>query len=96
MKLTLWREVTVQVEDYKGFDVDVQVVTDGSRVEAHAVSVRRRPGGPPVTSEALRSITVAAFVRRSLEASMPGSQRGEPSTPPRTSSGFWATQWRID
>lgn len=69
--ISLWREVRVLVENYKGFDIDVQVVTAGKRIEAQAVSVRRRDGGPAVTSEALRSVTVAAFVRHSLKASMP-------------------------
>ncbi len=69
--VSLWRDVTVTGEDYKGFDVRVRVVTDGTRIEADEVCVRRRGGGPAVTSDALRSITVAAFVRHSLKASEP-------------------------
>lgn len=67
--LDLWREVTVRGEDYKGYDIDVLVVADGGRLVAHEVKVTRRPDGPPVTGEALRTMTVAAFVRQSVRAS---------------------------
>lgn len=67
--LDLWREVQVHGEDYKGYDVDVLVVAEDGRLMAAEVKVSRRPDGPPVTGEALRQVTVAAFVRQSVRAS---------------------------
>jgi hypothetical protein len=67
--MKLFREVTVHGEDYKGYDVELLVVLEGGRLQASEVKVRRRPGGPPVTGEALRTMTVAAFVRHSVQAS---------------------------
>lgn len=66
--LKLWREVTVYGEDYRGFDVAVRVAFDGTRMTATEVKVEQRQGGPAVTGEALRSVTVDAFVRHSVRA----------------------------
>lgn len=73
--LRLWREVTVVADDYKGYGVEVRVVLDDGRLTAREVTVTQREGGPPVTGEALRQVTVAAFVRRSIEASAPDIPR---------------------
>lgn len=67
--LDLWREVNVHAMDYKGYDIDVCVIADGHKLVAQEVRVTRRPDGPPVTSEALRTVAVAAFVRHSIQAS---------------------------
>lgn len=67
--LELWREVRACGEDYKGFDVEVLVAAGEGRLVASEVKVSRRPGGPPVTGDALRQIAVAAFVRQSVRAS---------------------------
>ena len=65
----IWREVKVSGANYKGYDVDVVVVAEDGRLHASQVTVSRRPGGPAVTGEALRLVTVAAFVRPSVRAS---------------------------
>lgn len=70
--LELFSELLVRGEDYKGYDVEVLVVFEEGRLLPQRVCVHRRPGGPAVTGEALRSVAVAAFVRRSLgDASFP-------------------------
>lgn len=66
----IWREVTVHAQDYKGYDLVVVVVVEGGRLSASEVRVTRRPDGPPVTGEALRRLTVAAFVRHSVQANV--------------------------
>jgi len=64
----LWNEVLVHAWDYHGMDVDVLVRLADDRLTADVVTVRRRDGGDPVTADALRSIAVTQFIRRSLEA----------------------------
>ncbi|MGH3722042.1 MAG: hypothetical protein ACRDRI_25010 [Pseudonocardiaceae bacterium] len=44
-------------------DVEIDVVPEDGRLVAHEVRVRRRPDGPPVTGEAIRSVPVAALTQ---------------------------------
>lgn len=67
--LDIWRQVTVTARDYKGYNVVVRVRAGEGRLRATEVRVTQRDGGKEVTGEALRTITVAAFVRYSLSAS---------------------------
>lgn len=55
--------VTVKVEDWTGFDIELTVVPGEGRLVAKAVSVSQRDGGPPVTGEVLRSIPVARLTK---------------------------------
>ncbi|MCU1668042.1 MAG: hypothetical protein JWP40_969 [Blastococcus sp.] len=66
--LQLWSDVEVYAYDHKGYDVVVRVLADGTRMWANEVRVTQRDGGPPVTGEALRQVTVAAFVRLAVRA----------------------------
>lgn len=59
----------IEVEDFNGFDVELRVEARPSegdragRFECAEVRVRQRPSGPPVTSEAIRSVPVAALMK---------------------------------
>jgi hypothetical protein len=44
-------------------DVEIDVVPEDGRLVAQEVRVRRRPDGPPVTGEALRSVPVGALTQ---------------------------------
>lgn len=63
-------EVRVDCEDFDGFDLRLAVVAvpaDGARAghfECRQLEVRRRSGGPPVTTESLRSISLAGIIKR--------------------------------
>jgi len=57
---------TVEAGDVSGYDVRIEVVLDGRRYIATAVHVLQRPGGPPVTGEAIRKVPVANIIRRGL------------------------------
>lgn len=55
--------VAVSVEDLNGYDVEVDVAPRDGRLIALAVRVSERPGGLPVTGEALRSVPVATLTK---------------------------------
>ncbi len=56
-------EETLTAKDYRGFDIEVEIVFDGSRYVVRRISVEQRDGGPPVTTESLRDIPVAGLLR---------------------------------
>lgn len=61
--LGMQNEVTVSAE-VNGYDVEVLVVAENGRLVAQDVRVSRRPDGPPVTSEVIRSVPVAELTKR--------------------------------
>lgn len=64
--LGMFREVTVR-DAVNGYDVEVVVVPEGGRLVAREVRVSRRAAGPPVTSEAIRSIPVAELTKKAAK-----------------------------
>lgn len=62
--------VLVVAEEEPGHpcDVTVRVEAEAGRMVPAEVTVRRRPGGPPVTGEMLRSVQVAALVKHAAVA----------------------------
>ncbi len=64
--LGMFREVTVK-ETVNDYDVEVVVVPESGRLVARDVRVSRRDGGPPVTSEAIRSIPVAELTKKAAK-----------------------------
>ncbi|RCW38485.1 hypothetical protein DFQ14_12228 [Halopolyspora algeriensis] len=68
--LELYNQVWVRAFGYHGYNVHLHVQLENERLGVSDMRVEQRPGGPPVTGEALRSIVVAQFVRRSVRASI--------------------------
>ncbi len=69
--VNIWTAATGVLEDYKGYDVTAEVeLSDAGRLEVSKLSVAQRPGGPPVTGEALRTITVQSIIRDSVATSL--------------------------
>lgn len=50
-------------KDYAGVDVAIDITPEGGRLVAQEVRVSRRPGGPPVTGEAVRAVPIAMLRR---------------------------------
>ncbi len=69
--------VTVQAEDVRGYDVDVDVVVSDGRLVAREVRVRQRDDGPPVTGEAIRGVPLAGLVRQAAQHALEYEQSGE-------------------
>jgi hypothetical protein len=61
--------IQLNVEDWEGFDLELLVAAvppDGDRtgrVVCQSLTVRQRAGGPPVTTEVIRSVPVARLTR---------------------------------
>lgn len=78
----------VKVEDFHGYDLELVLVPHAGRIAAESVKVKQRRGGPPVTSEAIRSVPVARLVREaapallSIEQTDSGAAAGVPNTSP--------------
>lgn len=68
----LWREVSIEAEDYHGLDLVVQISwsDEEARLVVSRVDTRQRESGEPVTTERLRAIALRQFVRKSLVASV--------------------------
>jgi hypothetical protein len=67
----IWTGATGVLENYKGYDVTAEVeLSEAGKMEVAKLSVAQRPGGPPVTGEALRTITVQSIIRDSVAASL--------------------------
>lgn len=73
------------VAEVNGYDVEVLVVAENGRLVAREVRVSRRPDGPPVTSEVIRSVPVAELTKKAArhvfgleEEESPGSWRMTP------------------
>ena len=62
--LTMWRKVRRTV-DWEEIPYVVRFVAalENGRMVVESFTLERRPNGPPVTGEALRSVQVAAFLR---------------------------------
>ncbi|MCI2422759.1 hypothetical protein MOQ72_35570 [Saccharopolyspora sp. K220] len=67
--LPLYNEVRVEAREYQDFDVDAVIRLENGRLGVSELKIKQRVGGPSVTSEALRSIAVGQFLRRSFIAS---------------------------
>lgn len=67
----IWKSAKTTLTGYKGYDVDAEVsMSDKGRLEVESLTVRRTTGGPPVTGEALRQITVQSIIRDSVKTSI--------------------------
>ena len=60
--------VQVVATDCAGYDVELAVEVVAGRFMATSVLVRQREGGPPVTSEGIRSIPVARLTKLAVAA----------------------------
>jgi hypothetical protein len=85
--LAATKDIAVTVEDFSGFDLQLDL--EAQRGEADRagqfVCVRlevRRRGGLPVTTEAVRSIPVAAIVRQAVRAHVGAVDIGQPEDGP--------------
>lgn len=56
-------ETTLTAKDYRGYDVEVLLVFNGSRYVVRRIAVEQRDGGQAVTTEALRDIPVTGLMR---------------------------------
>ena len=91
------REFTFRVEEERLYSLEADVVYEqpiGGRMGHFVVdrlTVRRRDDGPPITSEGLRQIPVAAFLRLAVEGSLlrvgPTIREGNKSTWKLTPTG---------
>lgn len=62
--LSIWRKVRAHFDwPELPYIFDFVIGLDGDRMVVESFTVGRRPDGPPVTGEALRSVQVAAFLR---------------------------------
>lgn len=61
--LAMPRMITIDCEGVAGYNVSMDVAGQDGRLAAVEIRVTQRPGGPPVTGEALRSIPVAAVTK---------------------------------
>lgn len=76
----------VTVDDWEGFDLTLVIGATpaqgdcAGRLHCQELTVRQREGGPPVTSEAIRSVPVATLMRRAGLNSLLTVNRGGSST----------------
>lgn len=69
--LSIWSRATALLENYKGYDVTADVEMSGAgKMEVTKLCVAQREGGPPVTGEALRKITVQSIIRDNVATSI--------------------------
>ncbi len=54
------------VEDPEGYDLELEIAFEGDRYVCRELRMRQREGGPPVTGEALRDVTVRNYVRTGI------------------------------
>lgn len=60
------------------FVIHGELTRDGGRMVCQRLTIERRPGGPPVTGEALRRIQVQALVRAETRRSLASVLVGDP------------------
>jgi Family of unknown function (DUF6214) len=65
--LANWSPFKMHLEQAEPYSLDLHVVYDGGRFVVDQLTVTRRPGGPPITTEGLREIPIAAMVRTGIE-----------------------------
>lgn len=62
--LVIRRRATVRMTDYRGYDIDADlVVTDSGKAEVNRLTVSKRPDGDSVTGVALRAIAVQSIIK---------------------------------
>jgi hypothetical protein len=66
--LAVWSPIWVR--DEGRYDLELRVVYEAGRFVVDELTVKRRTGGPPVTSEGIREIPVAALLRRAVEGQL--------------------------
>lgn len=64
--LLLPASVDVKVEDWRGVDLAARVTFHTGRAAVSELTMTQREGGPPVTGELLRLLSVKAFVKQAL------------------------------
>jgi hypothetical protein len=62
-----WSPYTWWTEIGGPYRLELRVVHEDGRFVVDQLTVKRKPGGPPVTSEHLREVPVAAFLRLAVE-----------------------------
>jgi hypothetical protein len=64
--LLLPASVDVKVEDWRGVDLTAKVTFHTGRAAISELTMTQREGGPPVTGELMRLLSVKAFVKQAL------------------------------
>lgn len=64
--LTVPDEVTVNVSDLRGYDVEAVIVPQGGRLVVAKIEMAQREGGPPVTGEAMRQLVMTPLIKAAL------------------------------
>lgn len=65
--LTIDAPLEVEFRDFRGYDVTATIEPQGGRLVATDLHVRQRAGGPPVTIEGIRSLSIASMIREVAE-----------------------------
>jgi hypothetical protein len=74
--LATWDEVTRTFSDDRfPYVVDVKLVLDNGQYVIDAVSIRRKPDGPPITTDGIRAVAWAELAREAVSAELGGLGR---------------------
>jgi hypothetical protein len=65
-----WSPFTWHAEEGLPYRLELRVVYEDGRFIVDQLTVKRREGGPPVTTEGLREVPVAAFLRLAVESNI--------------------------
>ena len=65
-----WSPFTWPAEEGLPYRLELRVVHEDGRFVVDQLTVKRREGGPPVTTEGLREVPVAAFLRLAVESNV--------------------------
>jgi hypothetical protein len=65
-----WSPFTWHAEEGLPYRLELRVVHEDGRFVVDQLTVKRREGGPPVTTEGLREVPVAAFLRLAVESNV--------------------------
>ncbi len=82
--------------EVNGYDVEVTVAHQAGRLVAQELTVRQRDGGPPVTSEALRAIPVAAITKRAVSFALEVKTTGSGDSTLTEMSPLWLVPETIE
>jgi hypothetical protein len=85
-----WSPFTWPAEEGLPYRLELRVVHEDGRFVVDQLTVKRREGGPPVTSERLREVPIAALLRLAVESNVVRVSR-EATRDGDTSS--WELRW---
>jgi hypothetical protein len=85
-----WSPFTWPAEEGLPYRLELRVVHEDGRFVVDQLTVKRREGGPPVTTEHLREVPIAALLRLAVESNVV-RVRGSATREGDTSS--WELEW---